>query len=97
MRFEKEIISGDKLKMVRWEFHLFDNLNYVLDSYSTWTKESMRNKKWTRVKMYSRLFTQKSNIKEDEVPIPEHICNSIREFVNNNLKVKRWSEYKTLK
>lgn len=94
MIFTKEVFSGDKLKKTEWTFYLIDNITFVLDGYSTYEKESTKHRIYNRKKYYDRLRDRDSNIKENEVPIPEHIVLSIREFVNDHLSIQRWSEYK---
>jgi hypothetical protein len=94
MRFKKEVESGDKLKKTVWEFHMFENLSFVLDKHYQLERESTRHKKYNTVSNYDRLSARDSNLSEKDVPIPVHVQNDIRDFVSKNLTIIKWSEYK---
>ena|ERR1700748_2978588 len=97
MNFRKECISGDSLNKTTWTFQLFsdrDELAFVLNSYYKMDRLTKRHSKWDIKTRYERISGRDNNIEEKDVPMPEFLFSEIREFVNDKLKVKKWSEYK---
>lgn len=98
MNFFKECISGDGLKRTTWNFILFNDnnneLTFVLNSYYEMDRPTKRHSKWDTKKRYDRINRRDNTIEESEVPMPQFLFIEIRAFVNDNLKIKKWSEYK---
>jgi hypothetical protein len=86
MRVIQEI---DKLNYREWTFYI-DGHNFWLDNYYEYTKENPRKRNFTTVKKYERLSGRNSNLKLDEVELPEWVKEEVVKQFVDKIEVKKW-------
>jgi len=77
-----------------WKFTIIDETLF-LDGYTKEKKPIKKDENSDLLKsksIYDRLFTQNSNITEEETPLPEDVKEeALNEYIKK-LSVKKWSE-----
>lgn len=81
----------DELTKECWDFRLIRQTLF-LDGYQLLKRESTRKRKYIAVKIYDRLQSRSSNIKESEVPFTKEIKKEALERYFETIDVRRWSE-----
>ena len=81
----------DELTVEEFDFYA-SGTNLYLDRYLLLKKESKKKKKYSVLKLYSRLNARDSTIKEDQVPFTDEIkAEAIKQFTES-IKCLKWSE-----
>lgn len=81
----------DDLTVEVWRFIFLDR-NLYLNEYRLDQKESKRNRKYTNIKKYDRLYRRDNNVEENDAPLPDWVKNKAHELFTSKIKVLKWNE-----
>jgi hypothetical protein len=81
----------DELTVEEFDFYA-SGTNLYLDRYLLLKKESKKKKKYSVLKLYSRLNARDSTIKEDQVPLTDEIKAEVIKQFTESIKCLKWSE-----
>lgn len=83
----------DELTVEEFDFYV-SGTDLYLDRYLLLKKENKKKRKYSVLKLYSRLMLRDSTIKEDQVPLTDEIkAEAIKQFTDS-IKCLKWSERK---
>ena len=89
MRIEHTVECELKLNAIKYVYWINDNLELVLDEYTTLRRETRRHK-YIPIKKYRRVgSTRENNINIEDISIPSKIEDIILEKTKSRIKFKQ--------